>query len=437
MNSLLRPVYSCGAVLAQAMAPAMAALERDSSGKIVRSFSARKGLISKWEKSASKLRDASRPLIWMHAPSVGEGLQARPVLRALRVSHPEYQQAYSWFSPSAESFGASVGADLSGYLPFDTPVDSDAILRILSPSVLAFAKLDIWPVLVEKANQRSIPTVLTSGTVAPRSGRRGLLARALLSDAYQSLSAVGAIDVENAERLALLGVRGHVISITGDVRFDQVWERARGVDYSSPLLHSLKSSRPTLVAGSTWPADEAALLSAWEQVHSHNKDARLVIAPHEPTQHHLKPIGEWAVRAGLRQRSLSDLELTGDPCEDTDVIVIDRVGVLGDVYGIADMAFVGGGFHAAGLHSVIEPAAFGIPVLFGPSHGMSREAGLLLHAGGAFSGDSAAIGAVILNWLESESSRIAAGKEALSVVERELGATARTADLILGAIRNC
>ena len=205
-----------------------------------------------------------------------------------------------------------------------------------------------------------------------------------------------------------------------------MWERARSIDRNAPLLRALASARPTLVAGSTWPADEAVLLPAWARVRARVPDARLIVAPHEPTPAHLASIEHWAIGAGLRCARLSDAGATT-----ADVILVDRVGELGDLYALANVAFVGGGFHAAGLHSVLEPAAFGAPVVFGPRHDASRDAGLLLDDDAALSvGDGAAMLTALERWLASAAERDAAGDAALRVVHRGLGAAERSFALV-------
>jgi 3-deoxy-D-manno-octulosonic-acid transferase len=380
----------------------------------------------------------------MHAPSVGEGLQARPVAHQLRTLHPELQQAYTFFSPSAEVFAQSVGAEITDYLPFDGVREADAMLDALQPSLLVFVKLDVWPVLVERATARGIPVALLSATLAARSGRTGVWSRLLLHEAYRSLRGVGAIDAVNGERLVRLGVRREVLEVTGDTRFDQVWARAQSVDRTRPVLQAMSSTRATLVAGSTWPADEAVLLPAFARtlqadVGAHHDDSherpRLVIAPHEPTPSHLAPIQEWARSAGLSCATLSEAEEDRTAAA-RDVIVVDRVGVLGDLYALADVAFVGGGFHRAGLHSVIEPAAFGVPVLCGPRHEMSREAGLLLAAGGARAiPNSVALALALEEWLTDVPARTRAGHAARAVVHAELGATERSVQLLQRLLR--
>lgn len=394
-----------------------------SDNKVARSLRARRGGVAEWERQAARVRRADAPLVWFHAPSVGEGLQARPVAHALRAAHPQVQQAYSFFSPSAERFAESINAEVSGYLPFDTDDAADRLLDALRPAALVFVKLDVWPVLVQRARVRRIPVALLSATLSAASGRRSAVSRWLLHDAYHALDAVGAIDATHADRLVELGVRADVIEVMGDTRFDQVIERAARADRSRAPLSLLTSVRPTLVAGSTWPADEAVLLAAWRALRERLPEARLIIAPHEPTAAHCEPIAHWASREGLTLSRLTAIEQRG-AIDTADVVLVDRVGVLGDLYAMANTAFVGGGFHAAGLHSVIEPAAFGVPVLFGPGHEMSREAGLLLEVGAARTrADATTLADDLYEWLSDGGAWRRAGRIGRELVERERGAT--------------
>jgi len=380
---------------------------------------------------AAAVRDPSKPLVWLHAPSVGEGLQARPVARALRERHPDLQLAYTFFSPSAEKFAESIGADITDYLPFDGTSECDAMLDALKPAALVFVKLDVWPVLVARATARGIPVALLSATLAPGSSRLGTFSKMLLRDAYAALRSVGAIDAAHGTRLQALGVRPSVVRVTGDTRFDQVWARAQDIDRGSPTLAPLASNRPTLIAGSTWPADESVLCESWLAVRRACPTARLIIAPHEATENHITSIESWARKQRLRVVRLSKHAKADATERDADVVIIDRMGVLGDLYAIGDAAFVGGGFHTAGLHSVIEPAAFGIPVAFGPRHDMSREAGLLLAAGGGASVRTArALTEVLTQWLTDKKKREREGERARAVVQQELGATDRSVALV-------
>ncbi|GLC26008.1 3-deoxy-D-manno-octulosonic acid transferase [Roseisolibacter agri] len=430
MNPLARTLY---AVVGQA-ARAAAALTPDGSGKLRRTLRARRGLRARWTGWARDHRDASRPLLWMHAPSVGEGLQARPVLELARRERPDLQLAYSFYSPSAERFGRGLDVDVADYLPFDTGGDAAALLDALKPKALVFSKLDVWPVLAAEAARRRVKLGLVSATLAEGSSRRGGLAGGLLREAYARLDLVGAISEQDAERLVALGVRPDRVRVTGDTRYDQVWRRAESADRASALLAPLARERSggrfTLVAGSTWPADERVLLEAWQTMRRQDARARLVVAPHEPTPAHLAPIEEWARAQRATLARLSAVE-EGSASGDVDVVLVDRVGVLGDLYAIGDAAFVGGGFHDAGLHSVLEPAAFALPVVFGPQHTDSRDAGLLLAAGGASTvATPRTLAELLRRWRTSETLLQRSGESARQVVRDGLGADVRAWTLV-------
>ena len=444
----MHPALRLGYGAAGQLARAAAALAPPGDGKLSRALRARRGIRERFRRWGAAGRDPSRPLLWLHAPSVGEGLQARPVLELVRREMPAAQVAYTHFSPSAEAFARALGADFTDYLPFDTAGDADAALDALRPTALVFSKLDVWPELTARAARRGVRLGLVSATLAAGSSRRGALAAAMLRDAYALLDAVGAIDADDAGRLAQLGVRRQAIVVTGDTRYDQVWARAESVDVgASPLLAPLAAAgagRFTLVAGSTWPADERVLLPAWERLRATAQPpaarrVRLVIAPHEPTESHLRPIEAWASGAGLTLRRLAALsagDAAADETAQADVLLVDRVGVLGELYALADAAFVGGGFHDAGLHSVLEPAAFGAPVLFGPRHANSRDAGLLVAAGGAAAAPNAdALHAALAAWASDPDRLAAAGGSARALVQHGLGAARRSFELVRGLMR--
>lgn len=418
MHPLLRLAYSAAGGVARGLTRVAPA----SGGKIAQSLGRRRRVTDRFEAWGRTGRDRTRPLLWMHAPSVGEGLQARPVLELARQRRPDLQLAYTFFSPSAERLAAGLDVDFADYLPFDTPGEGRRTLAALQPSALVFAKLDVWPLLCEEAQRRAVPLALVSATLSAASSRRSSAARALLGEAYAMLDAVGAISPDDAERLVAIGAKREVVQVTGDTRFDQVAARAAGVDRTSALLAPFAPNpRPTLVAGSTWPADERVLLPAWERVRDHVPGARLVIAPHEPTEAHLAPIERWGVDRRVDVRRL------GAPnAAHAEVVLVDRVGVLGDLYVLATAAFVGGGFHDAGLHSVLEPAAFGAPVAFGPRHRNAREAELLVaDGGGVVVRDVAETARQLIAWLGAPGDGARAGALARAMVEGGRGGAER------------
>ncbi|MDB4905549.1 MAG: Three-deoxy-D-manno-octulosonic-acid transferase protein [Gemmatimonadetes bacterium] len=420
MNPLLRAAYEGFARAASAAAELAPAGE----SKLARTFRGRAGLLDRYRAFGRSARDTSRPLLWVHAPSVGEGLQARPVLERARLRHARWQLAYTHYSPSAESFAARLDVDFRDYLPFDTAAAAGAVLDALAPTALLFSKLDVWPSLVAECARRHVPVGMLSATLTAESGRGSLVGRALLGEAYAALGAVGAVSSEDAERLVLLGVRPGVIEVTGDVRYDQVAERASASDRSAPMLAALASTRPTLVAGSTWPSDERELLPALARLGADSP--RTIIAPHEPTAAHLASIEVAARAAGL---SVARLGAAGEGA--ADLVLVDRVGVLGDLYALAGVAYVGGGFHGAGLHSVLEPAAFGAPVLFGPRHHSSRDATLLIERGGGVSvTDATGLERQLREWLANPAARARAGAAAKQLVATGVGAADRSLALV-------
>ncbi|HXL87094.1 MAG TPA: glycosyltransferase N-terminal domain-containing protein [Gemmatimonadaceae bacterium] len=420
MNSLLRIPYA----VAGSLAHALARVVPDGESKFRRGLSARRRIVERYQRWSSTSRDRGRPLVWFHAPSVGEGLQAQPVIELVRARRPDVQIAYTFYSPSAQQLSQSLKVDFADYLPFDTFADADAIIAALRPSALVFSKLDIWPALTERAGAAQVPVGVISATLAESSGRRGLFARALLSDAYLAIDRVGAIDEKDAEHFRQMGVRPERVEVTGDARYDQVWTRA--LRAPSTLVQSLRSSRPTLVAGSTWPTDEAHLFGSWRKIREKIPDARLVIAPHELTAGHLASVESWARGRDLRLARIDARDASG-----ADVVLVDRFGILGDLYAVADVAYVGGGFHSAGLHSVLEPAAFGVPVLFGPRNEKSTDARKLIEAGGgAVVTGEADLTIRLSDWLGSLPARDSAGEAARSMVQEGTGAAERSFALV-------
>jgi 3-deoxy-D-manno-octulosonic-acid transferase len=421
VNSLLRVPYA----LAGSLAHGLVRVVPDGESKFRRGLSARRGIVERYKRWSFTSRDPARPLVWFHAPSVGEGLQAQPVIELIRARRPEIQIAYTFFSPSAQQLSQSLKVDFADYLPFDTFADADTIIAALQPTALIFSKLDIWPALTEQAAAAQVPVGVISATLAESSARRGLFARALLTDAYHAIQRVGAIDERDAEHFRQMGVRPGKVEVTGDTRYDQVWTRAQRA--ASPLVQSLRSSRPTLVAGSTWPTDEAHLFAAWSKILDKIPDARLVIAAHELTEASFKLVGRWVPA----HRDLRYAQIDARNAPDADIVLVNRYGILGDLYALADVAYVGGGFHSAGLHSVLEPAAFGAPVLFGPRNEKSRDARKLVEAGGgAVVTGEADLTIRLRDWLGSMPARESAGNAARTMVQQGTGAAERSFALV-------
>ena len=396
------------------------------TSKLARGLARRRGALARYRAWAQANRDPSRPLVWMHAASVGEGLMAAPVLERVRRALPRAQLVYTYFSPSAEAFADRVTADFADYLPFDTAHAAREALDALRPTVLAYVKGDVWPVLTAAAASRGVKLALLSASVPERSRRVSALGSLVTRDAYAALDLAGAASTEDAALLMRAGARPDRVRVTGDTRYDQAWERAHAAPRNADVVARLRSDRPTVAAGSTWPGDERALLPAWERVRTSVPDARLVIAPHEPHESQIARVERWSATHGLRAARVDAADAM-----DADILVVDRMGVLADLYALASAAYVGGGFHAAGLHSLVEPAVFRVPAVIGPQRAASRDARLMLAAGGVIGiSDAAGLASALTTLLTNSAEHAARADGMASVVASELGAAERSFEIV-------
>jgi 3-deoxy-D-manno-octulosonic-acid transferase len=426
--------YRAAMSVARAAAPGLAraaGLLRGDESKLARGLRGRGAsheVLAAWGREG---RDPARPAVWLHAPSVGEGLVAQAVMRELRARRPEAQMAFTHFSPSAEELAARVGADVHAYLPWDVSGPVRRALDGVRPGLVAFTKTEVWPVLVDEAVGRGISVALVGAVVPPWAGRLRWPARRLLRSSWERLSLACAVTEADAERLVRLGVPDRAVRVTGDPGIDSASGRAEEADAAAPHLAPFhEEPRPTLVAGSTWPEDEAVLIPALALVRERVPDVRVIFAPHEPTADAVGGLLSRLQGLGWKSRPLSAVESRGSP-GDAAAVVVDRVGVLAQMYTVAGVAYVGGGFGTKGLHSVLEPAAAGVPVTFGPRHERAPAAAGLIAAGAARSAkDAEALAAILAEWLGDPAKRKDAGGTAFAYIGSHRGAAARTAELL-------
>jgi 3-deoxy-D-manno-octulosonic-acid transferase len=401
--------------------PAAAALAHASAWflpKLREAMAGRRGYRGRWDVLRREL--PARP-VWFHVASVGEFEQARPVISALERTRPDVPVVLTLSSPSGYHFARrkeTVGAGslrFIDYLPLDSPHAMRFCLDCARPRALVLVKFDIWPNLVWETSERRIPILLIDATLSASSRRLSIAGRWLYRDVYRRIDRILAISADDARRFAA-SVPGHDhIDVTGDTRFDRVMERWRA--RRGEALDFLSDGSPTLIAGSTWPPDEARLLPAVARLLREHAALRLVVVPHEPTPEHVERLRRWAGAEGFTAGTASA------GAAGTRVVIVDVVGILAEAYRVARVAYVGGGF-TTGVHSVIEPAIAGIPVLFGPRHHNSFEALQLVARGGAVpiqTADDAH--ATLARFFTDETARAAAGHAARAYVESQLGAT--------------
>ena len=373
--------------------------------------------------------ETARPLektAWFHFTSVGEFEQAKPLIEAI---YPETRIILTFFSPSvapnAESYPY---ADAAVYLPLDTPRNAERLIRLIDPSVIVFSKFDIWPNLVWKAAKHNIPIIVVAGTLHAGSKRLSRLAKPFFRSVHRHIRVHCAISEADAARFQELCSSEHKIVVTGDTRYEQVYRRAISVEPDTEFFPGQETlRRPILIAGSTYMEDEKVLLRAYQLLRESTPEncPHLILVPHEPTAERIREIRENLNRAALAHLCLSELTSEADVSV-TDVLIIDKIGLLAKLYGLADIAFVGGSFRGS-VHNVMEPAALGKPVIFGPTIQNAHEAFLLVDRGGAKLVRTAQeLADAITVWLDDTDARTTAGDVGKQLIEENLGAVART-----------
>ena len=326
--------------------------------------------------TAGRLKQLSsdRPVVWFHASSLGEFEQGRPLMEAWRKAHPEYQILLSFFSPSGyEVRHDYAGADVVVYLPSDRSSSVRRFLDLAHPSLAVFIKYDFWPTMLSELSVRSIPTYLVSAIFRPDQ----LFFRSYGGWYLRLLHLFRCLYVQDeASRQLLIEHGGEAVQVTGDTRFDRVKEIARAAK-DIPAVAELARGRHLLVAGSTWPEDEAILLPYFNEA---SEDFALVLAPHEIHEEHLR-----SIESGLKRPSIRLSEyVEGKPLpEGTSCIIIDCFGLLSSVYRYGKWAYVGGGFGKS-VHNTLEAAVYGVPVFFGPEIHKHREVRELVHRASGF-----------------------------------------------------
>lgn len=373
------------------------------------------------QETIAKLKVAlstEKSTIWIHAASLGEFEQGRPLIEAVRQQYPDWQIVLSFYSPSGYRVRYNYElADAVVYLMGDTPREVRGFLDSCRPDIAVFVKYDFWPVMLHELRDREIPTFLISAIF-----RKEQLFFKPWGGAYRRLlHCFEHLFVQDQASLMLLKTIGiESVSITGDTRFDRVESVAQS-SVSIPLIDRLKEqNRLTLVAGSTWGFDEEMLMQYSEQ----EREIGIIFAPHELEEERIKVLEHYY---GSRIARLSALREGERDIEGVQHLIIDCFGLLSGLYRYADIAYVGGGFGKS-IHNTIEAAVYGVPVLFGPKYDKFREAKLLIEQGGGYSIDSSEGFVSLMNTLvRDEALRSRAGQAARAVVKAQLGAT----DLIM------
>ncbi len=304
---------------------------------------------------------ARRPL-WIHAAS-GEIEYARSLLRELRRSFPQVPLLVTYSSPSAKKILREVDVDAWTALPWDFQSSYQRFIQKWNPRLLLIARTDVWPGLALAARKHHIPSFLFSATFAANSSRLHGITRFLTQHSLTQLSGIFCVSTEDAENLKNFHLESRLF-VQGDTRFDQVLHR---LQHPKELKKIRPMSKTTIIFGSTWPEDENIILPVLAALK--DQDFKFILAPHETSPQHLQDLEHR-----LHEQNLSFCRYSETSSwQEENVLLVDQVGILAELYTWAQMAFVGGSFRKQ-VHSVMEPLAAGVPVLVGPFHTNNREA---------------------------------------------------------------
>ena len=400
-------LYSLAVAVAKAMTPVVA-----KSAKTKAFVAGRKVL---W--TQLKGIPQNKKVVWMHCASLGEYEQGLPVLTALKNNHPEYFYLVTFFSPSGYEVRKNHGiADLVTYLPWDTKADVKRFVALVNPVMALLVKYEFWPNLIRELQRKEVQLYLIAGLF--RQNQRFF--KPWGNGQRKLLRGFAHLFVQNEASLKLLQSIGvQQVSVSGDTRFDRVGAAKEPLAFMDTFV----GARKCIVAGSTWPEDEAILLEA---IRHTPKDWCWLIAPHEMHEAKLNQLMAQLPKGSLR--FTQNEEATFNGCS---VLVLDTVGMLGRCYPYASLAYVGGGMGTSGLHNILEPAAEGVPIVIGKNYDTFPEAKDLIALGGVISVATADACSKQLSILqENNALREEKGGTNKNYVRTNQGATAKTLSLL-------
>jgi 3-deoxy-D-manno-octulosonic-acid transferase len=358
--------------------------------------------------------------IWVHAASLGEYEQGLPVIEKVKQKYPNHKIIITFFSPSGyEIRKNNTVADVTVYLPLDTISNAKQFLKVVHPEMVFFIKYEFWPNYLKELRNQNIKTYLISGVF-----RKNQAFFKWYGEFYRNaLKTFTYFFVQNETSKKLLQSIGFEnVKISGDTRFDRVvtiLEKDNTLDF----IAEFKNNQPTIVIGSSWPKDEEILVN---YINKSSENVKFIIAPHNINKNQIlnlkTQISKKTILFSEKEGMLKQAQQ--DNLEDFHVFIIDTIGILTKIYSYADIAYVGGGFGNPGVHNVLEPATFGIPIVIGPNYSHFAEATALVGLGGCVSiKNQSELNDAFNLLLQNEEERLEKGHICSTFVQMNRGAT--------------
>jgi 3-deoxy-D-manno-octulosonic-acid transferase len=351
--------------------------------------------------------------IWFHAASLGEYEQGLPVIEKVKQKYPNHKIIITFFSPSGyEVRKNNTVADVTVYLPLDTISNAKQFLKVVHPEMVFFIKYEFWPNYLKELRNQNIKTYLISGVFRKNQAffkwYGGFYKKALKTFTY--------FFVQNeSSKLLLQSIGFENVKISGDTRFDRVvaiLEKDNTLDF----IEQFKNNQTTIVIGSSWPKDEELLVN---YINRSSENVKFIIAPHNIKAEQITNIKSQITKSSVLFSEKSNIDLSS-----FNVFIIDTIGILTKIYSYADIAYVGGGFGNPGVHNLLEPATFGIPIVIGPNYSHFSEAIALVGLEGCVSiKNESELNDAFNLLLQNEEERLEKGHICSTFVQMNKGAT--------------
>ena len=361
--------------------------------------------------------NATDKTIWFHAASLGEYEQGLPVIEKIKAKFPAHKIVVTFFSPSGyEVRKNNTVADVTVYLPLDTKSNAQQFLKLVHPEMVFFIKYEYWPNYLNELKKQKIKTYLISGVFREKQAffkwYGGFYRNALQSFDY--------FFVQNESAKKLLQSIGFAnVKISGDTRFDRVasiLERDNSLDFMDSFTSFGKTKRTTIVIGSSWPKDESLLVN---YINQSSNEVKFIIAPHNIKSEQIQEL-----KNSITKKTVLFSEKENQDVSNFDVFIIDTIGILTKIYSYADIAYVGGGFGNPGVHNILEPATFGVPIVIGPNFSHFAEATALVNMTGCVSiSNQKELNEIFDNLIQNPDERLEKGHICSTFVNMNKGAT--------------
>jgi 3-deoxy-D-manno-octulosonic-acid transferase len=353
--------------------------------------------------------------IWFHCASLGEYEQGLPVFEDIKAMYPKHKIVLTFFSPSGyEVRKNTVIADIVTYLPLDTKQNAQQFLDIVHPELVIFVKYEIWPNYLLEIKSRNINAVLISALFRKNQSFFKPSGKWM----QKALFAFNHIFVQNDKSKELLNNIGYNdVTISGDTRFDRVSNQLN-IDNNLDFIKTFKQDKLCVVAGSTWPEDEALLINF---INDDDSDTKYIIAPHNIKKGQISNL-----KTKLEKASILYSEKDASNLPSAKVFIIDTIGILTKIYNYADIAYVGGGLGTSGLHNTLEAAVFGVPIIIGNNYERFPEAHTMIENQGMFSiSNQSELNTTLHQLIQDDELRIHSGQINANYILENKGAVAQ------------